>query len=813
MKHTMANCLFLGCVLAWTADPSLAGTAASASGEVLYVSSQGPQGWIKDAQTAEDFRYAATNDFDYVTFEVGARKVPEGWFEASLAEIAGSGKKPWLVLKKRMVSGKSAPREFETLAKAGFKDADIVVEADDVGLLCRYAKGHPDVRRVLAVDFRIQQHDLRLVRVPAPSGVAVAWEPWTTVLKECREAKAWGVRVPSKRFCVRKETIDLLHGAGLKVILHNVNDPVTGGYYRRAGADAFVTAQPSCTRGAREAWPTGQPKKTLLFGHRGGEDNLAPEHSPALTRLAVEHKMDIIKLDLQLTKDGAIVTSHDPSAKRVFGVDRKISDMTLAELKEMVALPVAGYTNEHIQTLEEVLAIAKDGIPQFGLDFKAFTPEMAEKALAIIAKAGVAEDRIFIITYTLKALAYMKERHPTVRRVMHTSASYDPRTGRYCVYQDVPGHVGAVVKKGTPVPTYATCREACQRILDFYKKEYGLYGINIGVWTGNSDGPYGRFRLSPEDIAFLQAGGLWVSLYMPMDPVICDYYRRAGADAFITASAAGTYEANDKMRMVSVAHRGLRGEEYIPNTVEAVKAAYAAGAKWVEVDFNLLKNGRILCLHGRPDLRRMAGVDHDIVTLTEEEIASIDIGKSAKRAEPVRMPYIEDILACVPKDCFIQCEIKAGYTKEFPGKFDAAVKAAGLSERNILVSAGDLEGRLVDFHRQKPKYRLLWLMAGMKKDTLEWDVDAAIARAKAAGVDIMCPGCGMAIARKATPAIADKIRAAGLDFRLFGVNTPEQLAYAVSMGATAFTTDNWFKSFEWAKEIPNLELQKDIELP
>ena len=42
------------------------------------------------------FKTAKGDGGENVTFEVGARKVPEGWFEASLAEIAGSGKKLFL---------------------------------------------------------------------------------------------------------------------------------------------------------------------------------------------------------------------------------------------------------------------------------------------------------------------------------------------------------------------------------------------------------------------------------------------------------------------------------------------------------------------------------------------------------------------------------------------------------------------------------------------------------------------------------------------------------------------------------------------
>ena len=57
-----------------------------------------------------------------------------------------------------------------------------------------------------------------------------------------------------------------------------------------------------------------------------------------------------------------------------------------------------------------------------------------------------------------------------------------------------------------------------------------------------------------------------------------------------------------------------------------------------------------------------------------------------------------------------------------------------------------------------------------------------------------------------SPADADAIRAAGFEFRLYGVNSAKALSYALSVKATAFTCDHWKDSFMWAKSIPGLEL-------
>ena len=255
-----------------------------------------------------------------------------------------------------------------------------------------------------------------------------------------------------------------------------------------------------------------------------------------------------------------------------------------------------------------------------------------------------------------------------------------------------------------------------------------------------------------------------------------------------------------EVRIRAVAHRGLHGPGIAQNSVEAFKAAWAAGAKWIETDFHLLKNGRMLCVHDRTELARISGVDREIASLTEADVASIDIGKFAHTSQPVHMPYLEDVLATVPKDCIAQCEIKL-YGDTYADKFDAARRAADLSETNILVTSCH-PAALKDFRRRYPKYETL-LLKGEDIDG-GCDIDKLIAVAKDANVDYICPGAFIGL--KMTRADADKVRTAGFGFRFYGVNSPEALAKAAELGVTAFTTDNWKKSFEWAKSVPGLVL-------
>ena len=55
---------------------------------------------------------------------------------------------------------------------------------------------------------------------------------------------------------------------------------------------------------------------------------------------------------------------------------------------------------------------------------------------------------------------------------------------------------------------------------------------------------------------------------------------------------------------------------------------------------------------------------------------------------------------------------------------------------------------------------------------------------------------------------ADAVRAAGLEFRLFGVNSLNDLKQAKMLGAVGFTSNHWLKAFDWANEIGGVTLLK-----
>ena len=260
-------------------------------------------------------------------------------------------------------------------------------------------------------------------------------------------------------------------------------------------------------------------------------------------------------------------------------------------------------------------------------------------------------------------------------------------------------------------------------------------------------------------------------------------------------------------RMRAVCKQGYHHPEGVKlpgNSLEAFKYGWTKGVKLIETDCWMIQGGRIICVHDPKVLQGACGELYDIRKLTEEDVARIDIGKKLKTEKPVRMPYLDDIFATMPKDAIAQCEL-CGYTDTFADTFDAMRIKAGLSVTNFVISGG--RGPLLDFKRRYPGYRTLWLNStflDIVKD--EKAFTAWLEKTRAEGFSIICPRGLKAMQTGFSPADADKVRAAGLEFRIWGVNTPELLAYARDLKVPAATCARWRQVFEWAKTIPGMEV-------
>ena len=94
------------------------------------------------------------------------------------------------------------------------------------------------------------------------------------------------------------------------------------------------------------------------LAHRGLHNEAYPENSIGAYENAIKYGF-AIELDVRVLKDGNLAIFHDDNLERMCGVNKKIEDITLDEMKEYHL----NNTDFTIPTLQEVLSLVKGKVP------------------------------------------------------------------------------------------------------------------------------------------------------------------------------------------------------------------------------------------------------------------------------------------------------------------------------------------------------------------------------------------------------------------------------------------------------------------
>lgn len=135
----------------------------------------------------------------------------------------------------------------------------------------------------------------------------------------------------------------------------------------------------------RAATPVASPD---LVAHRGVHDEVGPgggqrENTLAAVRAAVDAGASLIEVDVQLTRDGAVVLLHDDTLERLWGDPRPVTDVDLAEVREL------GGGDRRIPLLAEALEIVRGSAVGLLVDMDAEAPAAPAAAVVRAAGAGV----------------------------------------------------------------------------------------------------------------------------------------------------------------------------------------------------------------------------------------------------------------------------------------------------------------------------------------------------------------------------------------------------------------------------------------
>lgn len=144
----------------------------------------------------------------------------------------------------------------------------------------------------------------------------------------------------------------------------------------------------------------------LTIGHRGVM-GIEPENTLRSFVAAERAGLDVIELDLHLSKDGALVVMHDADVDRTTDGSGPIAEKTLEELRELDA-----GNGERIPVFEEVLDAVRAPLQAEIKDVRA-----ARSLAGVLTDRGVT-DRVEVLSFHDEAIAEVARLVPGVRTAL-----------------------------------------------------------------------------------------------------------------------------------------------------------------------------------------------------------------------------------------------------------------------------------------------------------------------------------------------------------------------------------------------------------
>lgn len=120
---------------------------------------------------------------------------------------------------------------------------------------------------------------------------------------------------------------------------------------------------PEVTESERVSIPVSLQKRehVQICAHRGYWKD-APENSIKAVTLAIENKIDMIELDVRMSKDGKLVLMHDATIERTTNGTGKVSELSYKELSSCNLYHEGELTEERVPLFKDILSTARGKI-------------------------------------------------------------------------------------------------------------------------------------------------------------------------------------------------------------------------------------------------------------------------------------------------------------------------------------------------------------------------------------------------------------------------------------------------------------------
>jgi len=220
----------------------------------------------------------------------------------------------------------------------------------------------------------------------------------------------------------------------------------------------------------------------MVTAHRGDWRN-APENSLLSIENSVKMGVDIVEIDLQMTKDSVIVLMHDTSIDRTTTGTGKVKDYTYEELQSLFLKNVLERSSKFkIPTLKKALEVAKGKIV-LDLDIKETMP--FQKVASVLKETNTTSQTI---VRSYRSYSEAREYYGTIL----DSIIYIPGISKKLDYEDYFNTWEKTVNPSYYAPKFETDTEPLVSFLNIIsncKNGIWVHSISLGDTsrTGNHD--------------------------------------------------------------------------------------------------------------------------------------------------------------------------------------------------------------------------------------------------------------------------------------------------------------------------------------
>lgn len=180
----------------------------------------------------------------------------------------------------------------------------------------------------------------------------------------------------------------------------------------------------------------GMPTPPLILGHRGASA-IAPENTLAAFSRALSEGADGIEFDVRLSRDGVAVVIHDASLKRTGLINRRVGDLTAAELgevdvgswfAELAEDPKQSFSGEKLPMLAQVFELFSSQSGLLYVEMKCEPHEGMQLAAELVRLTRESEmvERVVVESFDHSAIAAVKRIDAGIR----TAALFEPKLRR-----------------------------------------------------------------------------------------------------------------------------------------------------------------------------------------------------------------------------------------------------------------------------------------------------------------------------------------------------------------------------------------------